>query len=433
MIIQKERLIELLYHEDKIVRGASIQALERHFSVSEGILEYLLNAITIHKNDCLELSSRIHSFIPTSNDIKKIIDLFYETQESKDGYLFNFNFHLIGSMLSFPFEILKNNHELFKFNDELSRIYEHAQHYEEIRSQEPETLWKELERICTNYNGKELKGEDDRYAELLYEGLKIYPEQTIDRIKLFLSQETKENYHMEEYMVRLAGKYRIEDTIPFLFRIFNDSSYMHSVQDYCIYSLGKIGTIQVVNEIEKQYDSENELRDGLVSILGYIPYDYSEASLIRFLNEENDKYYKTLLCGELCDIFSKKATDAIIDIISKKEYDPTMSSLCDALIPVYEYYNMNYDLSFLKSQEADYVEEINENDPLHRMTEPLRKAFQQYELKAKITNDGVPDIDINEGDISQLKRTVPKVGRNSPCPCGSGKKYKKCCLLNKEE
>ncbi len=25
-------------------------------------------------------------------------------------------------------------------------------------------------------------------------------------------------------------------------------------------------------------------------------------------------------------------------------------------------------------------------------------------------------------------RAVPKIGRNDPCPCGSGKKYKKCCL-----
>jgi preprotein translocase subunit SecA len=25
------------------------------------------------------------------------------------------------------------------------------------------------------------------------------------------------------------------------------------------------------------------------------------------------------------------------------------------------------------------------------------------------------------------KRTGPKVGRNDPCPCGSGKKYKNCC------
>ncbi|AOY59901.1 MULTISPECIES: YchJ family protein [Desulfococcus] len=29
--------------------------------------------------------------------------------------------------------------------------------------------------------------------------------------------------------------------------------------------------------------------------------------------------------------------------------------------------------------------------------------------------------------IRQVVRTSPKVGRNAPCPCGSGKKYKKCC------
>jgi len=27
-----------------------------------------------------------------------------------------------------------------------------------------------------------------------------------------------------------------------------------------------------------------------------------------------------------------------------------------------------------------------------------------------------------------IQRTEPRVGRNDPCPCGSGKKYKKCCL-----
>ena len=27
---------------------------------------------------------------------------------------------------------------------------------------------------------------------------------------------------------------------------------------------------------------------------------------------------------------------------------------------------------------------------------------------------------------AQVKRTTPKVGRNDPCPCGSGKKYKYC-------
>ncbi|UTC63665.1 preprotein translocase subunit SecA [Treponema sp. OMZ 788] len=31
---------------------------------------------------------------------------------------------------------------------------------------------------------------------------------------------------------------------------------------------------------------------------------------------------------------------------------------------------------------------------------------------------------------AQVVRTVPKVGRNDPCPCGSGKKYKHCCGRN---
>lgn len=28
----------------------------------------------------------------------------------------------------------------------------------------------------------------------------------------------------------------------------------------------------------------------------------------------------------------------------------------------------------------------------------------------------------------QMSRRPPKVGRNEPCPCGSGAKFKKCCL-----
>lgn len=31
------------------------------------------------------------------------------------------------------------------------------------------------------------------------------------------------------------------------------------------------------------------------------------------------------------------------------------------------------------------------------------------------------------GTLKPIKRDAPKVGRNDPCPCGSGKKYKKCC------
>jgi hypothetical protein len=41
---------------------------------------------------------------------------------------------------------------------------------------------------------------------------------------------------------------------------------------------------------------------------------------------------------------------------------------------------------------------------------------------------------VNGGEVRRVetvKRDAPKVGRNEPCPCGSGKKHKKCCGANK--
>jgi len=49
----------------------------------------------------------------------------------------------------------------------------------------------------------------------------------------------------------------------------------------------------------------------------------------------------------------------------------------------------------------------------------LRKPKEQ-----KLLFSGGDDTEI---DKKPIKRTGKKVGRNAPCPCGSGKKYKKCC------
>ncbi len=35
---------------------------------------------------------------------------------------------------------------------------------------------------------------------------------------------------------------------------------------------------------------------------------------------------------------------------------------------------------------------------------------------------------VSETATAPIHREGPKVGRNDACPCGSGKKYKKCCL-----
>ncbi|MEW5820365.1 MAG: SEC-C metal-binding domain-containing protein [Cyanobacteriota bacterium] len=37
---------------------------------------------------------------------------------------------------------------------------------------------------------------------------------------------------------------------------------------------------------------------------------------------------------------------------------------------------------------------------------------------------------IRDNYYNQRQIKKRKIGRNDPCPCGSGKKFKKCCLRN---
>jgi SEC-C motif domain protein len=56
------------------------------------------------------------------------------------------------------------------------------------------------------------------------------------------------------------------------------------------------------------------------------------------------------------------------------------------------------------------------------------KDHEHFEVALFAREDGrwVYTGQVNEPGKT-VKRETPKIGRNDPCPCGSGKKYKKCC------
>ncbi len=61
-----------------------------------------------------------------------------------------------------------------------------------------------------------------------------------------------------------------------------------------------------------------------------------------------------------------------------------------------------------------------------RAGEEKAPVIKGPDLKKAVTNGGSD----NQVKAQPIRRTSPKVGRNDPCPCGSGKKYKQCCGLN---
>ena len=50
-----------------------------------------------------------------------------------------------------------------------------------------------------------------------------------------------------------------------------------------------------------------------------------------------------------------------------------------------------------------------------------------YERAHGLAGDEIPKSSIGEAIEARTGRPLPKVGRNEPCPCGSGRKFKKCC------
>src|SRR5437667_12779055 len=55
------------------------------------------------------------------------------------------------------------------------------------------------------------------------------------------------------------------------------------------------------------------------------------------------------------------------------------------------------------------------------------------EDRAKNTTYAAPNSKLNPAGSSQIRTATPKTGRDEPCLCGSGKKYKKCCGASAHE
>ncbi|WP_290770878.1 preprotein translocase subunit SecA [Anaerofustis sp.] len=77
----------------------------------------------------------------------------------------------------------------------------------------------------------------------------------------------------------------------------------------------------------------------------------------------------------------------------------------------------------------EMFEEMNEI-----IKEDTVKYLFHMEKVEQIVNEAPKDMYFNDGEEAPKKKPVVnknKIGRNDPCPCGSGKKYKKCCGKNK--
>ena len=107
----------------------------------------------------------------------------------------------------------------------------------------------------------------------------------------------------------------------------------------------------------------------------------------------------------------------------KQEYKREAFELFEALLErlKQEVVRILSHLQIKRQDEAELIEQKRREE-----AERQQLAFQHAQASA------LPEAEQERGQQAEtpqqpMVRDAPKVGRNDPCPCGSGKKYKQCC------
>ena len=107
-------------------------------------------------------------------------------------------------------------------------------------------------------------------------------------------------------------------------------------------------------------------------------------------------------------------------LFDQDENTDMVACICDCAVAGYR---MNDILATVKDEfGVDFANVGEKTDRIVKAIAALNNTLRM-DIHAGHTPDEV-GFDFLE---TPVRREAPKVGRNDPCPCGSGKKYKKCC------
>lgn len=141
---------------------------------------------------------------------------------------------------------------------------------------------------------------------------------------------------------------------------------------------------------------------------------------LKLLNTTNDPTFASLVAGDIASFhdpsvmpdirraFEEDRMDLVIEneeeieLVIAGEYDDILFSACK-----------KHPLDHFSRKNIEHLHSINNSESVY---DDIFFDDEPFEF------EDIEDIENNE------KPKKVKIGRNEPCPCGSGKKYKKCCM-----
>jgi hypothetical protein len=301
------------------------------------------------------------------------------------------------------------------------------------------TCWRELEEF-----GEETKDQQDAgkinldHAHRIVEALARYGQESEQKVCALLSQRVTDYTHnpmmwLEPLAVGLAGQARLETTIPLIVaKLLEDGGDI--LNQECGEALTRIGTPAVLEAVAEAFPKADQSFRIYASVpLENIHSDLAVEKCVRLLAQEQDHGIRRELAHALLCQFAAEGVEAARRLLLGRELDFEDRGLRNYLLetctltgerfPEYDEW-----LATEKAEKEEHWRRVKEleGDP---------KGLLLFALE-KLTGKKAADVAKAKPPLPPTPRlTLPrkadakkKVGRNDPCPCGSGKKFKNCCM-----
>lgn len=279
----------------------------------------------------------------------------------------------------------------------------------ELLAVPPDTCWSELEAICQRAS-HERADPDTEYGYALVEALARHGE--VERAISGLARKIEDvgdygESWMELFLVNLAAELRLDAAVPHIVAKLRDAEKEADLLfEEGERALVQIGTDAAVEGAARLFSQGDWIRRMVgCYVFQHVHSDPAVARALEFLPHEEEPTVKACLARAVTSQFAEEAIQPVRQVVLSGRYDETFADLRLELLVA------------AALLEVDLPEK-------EQWKRDVERGRAEREKQIRFDAEPWPDEDEEEPVPLPTKRT----GRNDPCPCGSGKKFKKCCM-----
>ena len=438
MRLSEDKIKEAILDADLEIRQRAIRFFAKSYSTDLTVMPLVIKAVeTFGKRDAYHLIGLSRDLPQTEQTIAWIIDeLNKEQSDQYENYTYNLSMVLLEAdpalLLLKESAILESQHFLPDLRAPFSERLQ-------MLSWDKATCWHKLEDFCEEGKDKQYVNEVNLgYANRIVEALARYGDECEEKVLALLRQTVDDYQHnpmkwMESLVVRLAGEAHLDSTVSLLVaKLVEDDGDL--LNEEFAEALTRIGTSAVLEAVAEAYpNAPHHFRLYATEPLEYIHSDLAVEKCLQLLRQEIDKGIQVNLAHALLSQFAQEGIEEARQVLVGQELDFESRGLRNFLVetctimgerfPEYDEWRTAEKIE--KEEHWKRIKEL-EDDPDGLLLFALEK------LAGKKTADipkATPNVPLASRQALEPKtENKQRVGRNDPCPCGSGKKFKKCCL-----